>query len=86
MKQVLAGLSVQERMAVGEITGDGKADIVAVESGGGGQFRYMYGVSAGTWVYGWATAQSQRAEPTVIEVGVNFNADGEADVISAEIQ
>ena len=49
------------KAALGDITGDGKADVVAVESQGGGQYRYMLGKSSGTGISSWSSILTNMA-------------------------
>ena len=83
--QVLGGLSYPQKAAVGDLTGDGKADVVAVESQGGGQYRYMLGKSSGSGISSWSSILSNMAYAEFMDLG-DFNADGKADVVSVENQ
>ncbi|MDO8184313.1 FG-GAP-like repeat-containing protein [Conexibacter sp. JD483] len=86
---VLSGMMLPELIAVGDVSGDGKADIVAVEddrvSSGNGRYRYMYGISNGPGVATWSSVLTGRALPSRLGVG-DVNADGKADVVAAEPQ
>jgi FG-GAP-like repeat len=80
---VLSGMSLPERMAVGDVNGDGKADIVSVESEGNGKYRYMLGVSSGAAISSWSQILSGMGLPTKMAVG-DFSGDGKADIVSVE--
>ena len=48
-------------MDVGDLTGDGKADLIAVEAESGGSYHYMLGTSSGSGVSSWTPVQSRDA-------------------------
>jgi hypothetical protein len=80
--QVMGGMSEVKGMAVGDFSGDGKADIVAVEPSGG-SYRYMLGTSNGSGVASWSQVLGGMSEPRAVSVG-DFSGDGKADVLAAE--
>ena len=83
--QVLGGIGYPTKVAVGDVTGDGKADDGAIESQGGGQYRYMLGKSSGTGISSWGSILTNMAYSEFMDVG-DFNADGKADVVTVENQ
>jgi FG-GAP-like repeat len=84
-KQVLSGISLPQYMWINDFTGDGKADIVAVESEGNGKYRYMLGTSSGSGVSSWSQILSGISEPKPMSVA-DFTGDGKADIVSVEKQ
>jgi hypothetical protein len=70
-------------MAVGDFTGDGKADIVSVEPDGTGKYRYMLGTSSGAGVSTWSTILPGMGLPEFMELG-DATGDGKADIVSVE--
>ena len=78
----LTGMSGPWQMSVGDVTGDGKADIVAVEDAGGGSFRYMRGTSTGS-NFSWGTLLTGMSAPYAMGLG-DVNGDGKADVVADE--
>jgi Matrixin/FG-GAP-like repeat len=80
---VLNGMSRPTAMGVGDLTGDGKADIVGVESEGNGKFRYMLGTSNGAGIASWNPVLSGMSEPEAVGVG-DVSGDGNADVVAIE--
>jgi hypothetical protein len=81
--QMLSGMSEPKAVSVGDFTGDGKADIISVESEGNGKYRYMLGTSGGGGVSSWKQLLSGMSEPKAVSVG-DFTGDGKADIVSAE--
>jgi len=82
-KAILTGMSAADDMAVGDINGDGKEDIVTAEAEGGGNFRYMLGTSSGTGVASWKQIMSGMSNPSDMELG-DVTGDGKADVVTLE--
>ena len=66
---VLAGMGKPTRLALGDLTGDGKADIVAVEPEGSGKYRYMLGTSSGTGISSWKQVMSEMSYPHKLALG-----------------
>jgi hypothetical protein len=83
--QVLGGLGYPSKAAVGDLTGDGKADVVSVESQGSGQYRYMLGKSSGSGISSWSSILSNMAYAEFMDLG-DYNGDGKADIVSVENQ
>ncbi len=81
--KVLGGMSPAERVAVGDFTGDGKADVVSVEADGIGSYRYMLGVSSGTGISSWSGILGGMSNSQALDLG-DVNGDKKADLISAE--
>lgn len=84
-KSVLPGMSAPDDMAVGDMGGDGKADILTAEAEGSGSFRYMLGTSSGTSIASWKQIMSGMSNPTDMELG-DVTGDGNADVVTEESQ
>jgi hypothetical protein len=79
----LTGMSKPIAMALGDINGDGKADIVAVESEGNGKYRYMRGISNGS-SFSWGTTNlTGMSLPRQMSLG-DVNGDGKADIVATE--
>ena len=76
-------MAYAEFMDVGDFNADGKADVVAVENQGGGQFRFMLGTSNGAGIGSWSQLMGGMAGPYFFHLG-DLNADGKADILSAE--
>ncbi|HET6999516.1 MAG TPA: VCBS repeat-containing protein, partial [Solirubrobacterales bacterium] len=81
--KVKSGMSFPEKVNAGDFNADGKADIVALESEGGGLYRYMVGISTGSGISSWTKVLSGMSKPVAMDLG-DFNADGKTDIISAE--
>ncbi|MGE5335963.1 MAG: FG-GAP repeat domain-containing protein [Nitrososphaerota archaeon] len=81
--KILGGMSVPIRLGVGDFTGDGKADILALESEGNGQYRYMLGTSNGGGVSSWKKILGGMSEAKLMSVG-DFTGDGKADILALE--
>jgi hypothetical protein len=80
---ILPGMSLPSSMALGDFTGDGKADIVSVEPDGTGKYRYMLGTSSGAGVSSWTPILSGMGLPSRMALG-DFTGDGKADIVSVE--
>ncbi len=80
---VLSGMGLPANFDLGDFTGDGKADIVSVESEGNGKYRYMLGISSGSGVSSWGSVLSGMSAPGQLALG-DFTGDGKADIVSVE--
>jgi len=79
----LSGMGFPVKMAVGDVNGDKKADIVAVESEGGGKYRYMLGASTGNNFEWNFTNLTWMGFPTKMGLR-DVNGDGKADIVAME--
>jgi hypothetical protein len=70
-------------MALGDLAGDGKADVVAAEPDEDGKYRYMLGTSNGTGISGWSKILSGMGQPQSIALG-DLTGDGKADIVRGE--
>jgi hypothetical protein len=82
-KQILSGMSGVAGVAIADLTGDGKDDIIAAEPEGNGKLRYMLGTSSGTGVSSWKNMMGGMSSLSGLGVA-DFTGDGKADVIAAE--
>jgi hypothetical protein len=82
---VLSGMSRPTKMAVADFSGDGKADIVAVEEEGDGDYRYKVGYSTGTGISSWDTELSNMSYAEFMDVG-DVNDDGKFDIAAVEAE
>jgi hypothetical protein len=83
--QILSGMSIPVRLGLADFSGDGKADIVAVEKQSNGQYRYKVGYSTGTGISSWDTELSDMSYPHKMAVA-DFSGDGKADIVAVEKQ
>ncbi len=81
--QALGGLGPADKFAVGDFTGDGKADVVSVESEGGSNYRYMLGVSSGSGISSWSKVLGSMSHPSFMDLG-DVNGDKKADIVAVE--
>ena len=72
-------------VATGDFNADGKADVISMEPDGGADYRYTVGASSGTGISSWTSVLSGMSAPTAMDVG-DFNADGKADIVAAELE
>jgi resuscitation-promoting factor RpfA len=84
--QVLGGMSNPTAMAVGDFTGDGKADIVAAEPDGSGKYRYMLGTSNGSGVASWGQTLGGMSQPQPSMGLGDLTGGGKADIVAVEQQ
>jgi len=83
--QILSGMGLPTRMALGDFTGDKKADVLAVEPDGTGKYRYMLGISSGTGISSWAQVLGGLGYQEFFDAD-DFNGDGKADILSVEAE
>ena len=80
---ILTNMAYAEFMDLGDFNADGKADVIGVENQGGGKFRFMLGTSNGAGIGTWSQLMGEMAGPYFFHLG-DLNADGKADIVSAE--
>ena len=81
-KQIMSGMSNPSDMELGDITGDGKADVITEETQGNGQCRYMLGTGTGAGISSWKQVLANMACAS-FDVD-DFSGDGKADIIAFE--
>jgi uncharacterized protein YegP (UPF0339 family) len=81
--QILSGMSPVNSLQLGDLTGDGKDDIVAIESEGNGKFRYVLGTSNGSGVSSWKSILTGMGAADDMAVG-DFTGDGKEDILTVE--
>lgn len=80
----LASMNYPVAMGLGDINGDGKADIVAVEKEASGLYVYCKGISNGAGGFAWSgTNLTGMYQPYAFGLG-DINGDGKADIVVAE--
>jgi len=67
------------------VTGDKKADIIAIEPNSDGSSRYMFGKSNGTSSFSWGyTNLKNMGKPQSMQLG-DVTGDGKADIVAVEV-
>jgi hypothetical protein len=80
----LARMATPVKVVVGDVTGDGRADIIAAEPEPMGGVRYMVGISQGNGQFGWvATNLARMSTPSAVSLA-DVTGDGCADLVVAE--